>query len=209
MRLDEQIRRYVCETLSLWPPFKPWNCGYRISRERLRFRFGQSSWSKWCGSVIIEVDIHERPCSTEVSKNQRKINVRRDNQSGTLMTLKNFAGFYYVSLFLGLITSCCSGKWAPTHCPPPSAHPSPPPLKELFGEDQWLDLKDSRNWAQYGHSSDDYLIGWWCSIYCWPSLLHYQFKGDVKGRMLFEKRCNRLAGVVYLFWGEGTVTGLQ
>ena len=120
MRLDEQIRRYVCETLSLWPPFKPWNCGYRISRERLRFRFGQSSWSKWCGSVIIEVDIHERPCSTEVSKNQRKINVRRDNQSGTLMTLKNFAGFYYVSLFLGLITSCCSGKWALTHCPPPS-----------------------------------------------------------------------------------------
>ena len=128
MRLDEQIRRYVCETLSLWPPFKPWNCGYRISRERLRFRFGQSSWSKWCGSVIIEVDIHERPCSTEVSKNQRKINVRRDNQSGTLMTLKNFAGFYYVSLFLGLITSCCSGKWALTHCPPP-----PLPWKSYSG----------------------------------------------------------------------------
>ena len=46
-------------------------------------------------------------------------------------------------------------------------------------------------------------------IYCWPSLLHYQFKGDVKGPMLFEKGVNRLAGVVHLLWGEGTVTGLQ
>ena len=58
----------------------------------------------------MKVDIHERPGSTGVSKNQRNINIRRDNQTGTLMTLKNFAGFYYVSLFLGLITSCCSGK---------------------------------------------------------------------------------------------------
>ena len=123
MRLDEQIGRYVCETLSLWPPFKPWNCGCRLSRKRLRFRFGQNSWSKWYGSVIIEVDVHERPGSTGVSKSQRKINVWWDNQSGTLMTLKNFAGFYYVSLFLGLITSCCSGKWALTHCPPPTPSP--------------------------------------------------------------------------------------
>ena len=178
MRLDEQIGRYVCETLSLWPPFKPWHCGCRLSRKRLRFRFGQNSWSKWYGSVIIEVDIHERPGSTGVSKSRRKINVRGDNQSGILMTLKNHAGFYYFSLFLGLITGCCSGKWALTHWPPPpSTHPSPPPLKELFREDQGLDLKDSRNWAQYGHSSDDYLIGWWCSIYCWPSLLIINSKG--------------------------------
>ena len=118
----------VCETLSLWPPLKPWNCGCRLSRKRLRFRFGQNSWSKWYGSVIIEVDIHERPCSTGVSESQRKINVRWDNQSGTLMTLKNFAGFYYVSLFLGLITSWCSGKWAPTHCPPPPPPHTPHPL---------------------------------------------------------------------------------
>ena len=119
MRLDELIGRYVCETLSLWPPFKPWNCGCRLSRKRLRFRFGQNSWSKWYGSVIIEVDIHERPGSTGVSKSRRKINVRGDNQSGILMTLKNHAGFYYFSLFLGLITGCCSGKWALTHWHPP------------------------------------------------------------------------------------------
>ena len=126
MRLDEQIGWYVCETLSLWPPFKPWNCGCRLSRKRLRFRFGQNSWSKWYGSVIIEVDIHERPGSTGVSKSRRKINVRVDNQSGILMTLKNHAGFYYFSLFLGLITCCCSGKWALTHWafpPPHTPHP--------------------------------------------------------------------------------------
>ena len=119
----------VWETLSLWPPFKPWSCGCRLSRKRLRFRFGQNSWSKWYGSVIIEVDIHERPGSTGVSKSECKINVRWDNQSGTLMTLKNFAGFYYVSLFLGLITSCCSGKWAFTHCP----HPTPWPERAIRG----------------------------------------------------------------------------
>ena len=123
----------VCETMSLWPPFKPWNCGCWISRKRLRFRFGQNSWSKWYGRVIIEVDIHERPCSTGVSKSQCKINVRWDNQSGTLMTLKNFAGFYYVSLFLGLITSCCSGKWALTHCPPPPHTPHPLLWKSYSG----------------------------------------------------------------------------
>ena len=115
----------VCETLSLWPPLKPWNCGCRLSRKRLRFRFGQNSWSKWYGSVIIEVDIHERPGSTGVSKSRRKINVRGDNQSGILMTLKNHAGFYYFSLFLGLITGCCSGKWALTHCTPPPLHALP------------------------------------------------------------------------------------
>lgn len=157
MRLDEQIRRYVCETLSLWPPFKPWNCGCRISRERLRFRFGQSSWSKWCGRVIMEVYIHERPCSTGVSKSQRKINVRWDNQSGTLMTLKNFAGFYYVSLFLGLITSCCSGKWALTHCPPPlRTPPAPSPERAIRGgsktePERWQKLSPVR--AQF----------WWLS----------------------------------------------
>lgn len=115
----------VCETLSLWPPFKPWNCGCRISRKRLRFRFGQNSWSKWYGSVIIEVDIHahERPGSTGVLESHRKINVRWDNQSGILMTLENHAGFYYFSLFLDLITSCCSGKWVLTHCPPPTPSP--------------------------------------------------------------------------------------
>lgn len=131
----------VCETLSLWPPFKPWNCGCRISRKRRRFRFGQNSWSKWYGSVITEVDIHahERPGSTGVSKSQRKINVRGDNQSGTLMTLKNFAGFYYVSLFLGLISSCCSGKWALTHCPPPHT-PNPLLWKSYLGR-----IKD-RTW---------------------------------------------------------------
>ena len=170
----------VCETQSLWPPFKPWNCGCRISRKRLRFRFGQNSWSKWCGSVIIEVDIHERPCSTGVSKSQHKINVRGDNQSRILMTLKNHAGFHYFSLcVLRLDYQLLFREMGPHSLPPPplSAHPSPPPLKELFGEDQWLDLKDSRNWAQYGHSSDDYLIGWWCSIYCWPSLLIINSKG--------------------------------
>ena len=71
--------------------------------------------------------------------------------------------------------------------PPPSAHPSPPPLKDLFREDQWLDLKDSRNWAQYGHSSDDYLIGWWCSIYCWPSLLIINSKGMQKDLCCLRK----------------------
>ena len=115
--------------------------------------------------------------------------------------LEKLCCFYYFSLFLGLITSCCSGKWALTHSPPP-------PLKELFGEDQRLDLKDGRNWAQYGHSYDDYLIGWWCSIVGLVSfILPYQFKGDVKGPLLFERKGNRLARVVYLLWGEGLLQG--
>ena len=129
MRLDEQIR---------WLCVKPCHCDHLLSHETVVVEYqgkdgdldlDRISWSRWSGSVIIEVDIHERPCSTGVSKSECKINVRWDNQSGTLMTLKNFAGFYYVSLFLGLITSCCSGKWAFTHCP----HPTPWPERAIRG----------------------------------------------------------------------------
>ena len=117
----------VCETLSLWPPFKLWNCGCRISRKRLRFRFGQNSWSKWCGSVIIEVDIHERPCSTGVSKSQHKINVRGDNQSRILMTLKNHAGFHYFSLcVLRLDYQLLFREMSPHSLPPPPPSPHTP-----------------------------------------------------------------------------------
>ena len=71
-------------------------------------------------------------------------------------------------------------------------HPPAPTLKELFGEDQRLDLKDGRNCTQYVQ----FIVGL------------VSFIINSKG-MLFEKRVNRLAGVVHLLWGEGTVTGLQ
>ena len=116
---------------------KPCHCDHLLSHETVVVEYqgkdwhldlDRIRWSKWYGSVIIEVDIHERPGSTGVSKSRRKINVRGDNQSGILMTLKNHAGFYYFSLFLGLITGCCSGKWALTHWPPPPPPHTPHPL---------------------------------------------------------------------------------
>ena len=192
---------------------KPCHCDHLLSHDTVVVDYQGKDWDLDLDRIVGQNDmvvllLRWTYMKGLVPLEYQRANVRSMSDGTTnqgLNGLEKSCCFYYFSLFLGLITSCCSGKWALTHCNPPR----PLPLKNLFGEDQRPDLKDGRNWAQYGHSSDDYLIGWGCSIYCWPSLLHYQFKGDVKGPILFEKRCNRLARVVYLLWGEGTVTGLQ
>ena len=56
----------------------------------------------------------------------QRTNVRSMSDGTTnqgLNDLEKSCCFYYFSLFLGLITSCCSGKSALTHCPTPQPLP--------------------------------------------------------------------------------------
>ena len=144
MRLDEQIR---------WLFVKPCDCDHLLSHETVVVEYQGKDWDLDLDRAVGQNDtvvLLLRWTYTKglVPLEYQRANIRSMSDGTTNQGLNDrekSCCFYYFNLFLGLITSCCSGKWALTHCPTPPA----PTLKELFGEDQRLDLKDGRNCTQY------------------------------------------------------------
>lgn len=122
MRSDEQIR---------WLCGKPCHCDHLLSHEAVVVDYQGKDWDLDLDRIVGQNDMVVLLLRWIYMKGLVPLEYQRANVrsmcDGTtnqgLNGLEKSCCFYYFSLFLGLITSCCSGKWALTHCNPP--HPFP------------------------------------------------------------------------------------